>query len=159
MAQDTMALAFNSIYTKFKLHYYQKIFSRFEKREASLTAVETFCAEVICGLGEPTVNTFAKFVNISQANAAKKIQNLIKKGYVRKVQSKSDQRIFHLIVTEKYHQYRELYTSFVGEVVKRIHARFSPEDVQNFERMLRIIDDEIMSTENVIFMMSADSLS
>jgi len=149
LSHDSMELAFNSIYTKFKLHYYQKIFSRFEEREASLTAVETFCAEVICGLGEPTVNTFAKFVSISQANAAKKIQNLMKKGYVRKIQSESDQRIFHLSVTEKYHQYRELYTSFVGEVVERIHSNFSAEDVRNFERMLKVIDEELMSELNV----------
>ena len=145
LAQDAMEEAFISVYTKFKLHYYQKIFSKFEEREASLTAVETFCTEVICALGEPTINTFAKFVSISQANAAIKVQNLIKKGYVQKVQSQSDQRVFHLSVTEKYHQYRELYASYVSEVVKRIRGEFSSEDVKTFERMLKIIDEELMS--------------
>ena len=36
--------AFNRVYTKFKLNLYKKIFNRFENREATLTAVETFCA-------------------------------------------------------------------------------------------------------------------
>ena len=35
--------AFFNVYTKFKLHFYQEIFSRFQDREASLTTVETFC--------------------------------------------------------------------------------------------------------------------
>ena len=35
--------AFFEVYTKFKLHFYQEIFRRFQDREASLTTVETFC--------------------------------------------------------------------------------------------------------------------
>ena len=30
--------SFDRIYTKFKLHFYQAVFSRFQTREASLTA-------------------------------------------------------------------------------------------------------------------------
>ena len=45
--------AFFTVYTKFKLHFYQEIFSRFQDREASLTTVETFCMEAIQALGEP----------------------------------------------------------------------------------------------------------
>ena len=43
--------AFNEVYTKFKLHFYQEIFRRFQDREASLTTVETFCMESIMALG------------------------------------------------------------------------------------------------------------
>ena len=39
--------AFNEVYTKFKLHFYRSVFGRFQKREASLTTVETFCMEII----------------------------------------------------------------------------------------------------------------
>ena len=48
--------AFFNVYTKFKLHFYQEIFRRFQDREASLTTVETFCMETIMALGTPTVN-------------------------------------------------------------------------------------------------------
>ena len=34
---------FGQVYTKFKLHFYKQIFSRFEDREATLTTVES-CA-------------------------------------------------------------------------------------------------------------------
>ena len=47
--------AFNEVYTKFKLHFYRAVFGRFQKREASLTTVETFCMEIIMALARPTV--------------------------------------------------------------------------------------------------------
>ena len=77
--------SFRDVYTKFKLHFYQEVFSRFQNREASLTAVETFCMEIIMALEEPTINEFASFVNISSPNAAYKVNSLIQKGYVEKI--------------------------------------------------------------------------
>ena len=44
--------AFAEVYSKFKLHFYKKVFSRFEGREASLTTVESFCMEIIQALDE-----------------------------------------------------------------------------------------------------------
>ena len=82
--------AFFDVYNKFKLHFYQEIFRRFQDREASLTTVETFAMETIQALGRPTINEFATFMRISPPNAAYKINSLVKKGYIRKVQSPED---------------------------------------------------------------------
>ena len=103
--------AFNEVYTKFKLHFYQEIFRRFQNREASLTTVETFCMETIMALGTPTVNEFATFMRISPPNAAYKVNSLVKKGYIRKVQSPSDRREYHLEVTQKYIDYYNISSS------------------------------------------------
>ena len=37
-AKRVLEESFDRIYTKFKLHFYQAVFSRFQTREASLTA-------------------------------------------------------------------------------------------------------------------------
>ena len=92
--------SFDRIYTKFKLHFYQTVFSKFENREASLTAVETFCMEIIRALDEPTINEFASFANLSSPNAAYKVSSLVRKGYVEKVQSSSDRREYRLRPTQ-----------------------------------------------------------
>ena len=94
--------SFTEVYTKFKLHFYQEIFSAFQDQEAGLSAMETFCMEVILALNEPTVNEFASFVRISSPNAAYKINSLLQKGYLEKRQSSSDRREYHLRPTEKY---------------------------------------------------------
>lgn len=136
--------AFELVYTKFKLHFYRAVFGRFQKREASLTTVETFCMEIIMALGRPTVNEFSSFVGISPPNAAYKINNLIQKGYVRKERSADDKREYHLVVTQKYIDYYNISYAYLGVVMRRIQRRFPPEDVQRLEEMLRIISQELM---------------
>lgn len=136
--------AFFNVYTKFKLHFYQEIFQRFQSREASLTTVETFCMEAIQALGSPTVNEFATFMRISPPNAAYKVNSLVKKGYLRKVQSSSDKREYHLEVTQKYVDYYNISVSYMVEVMDRIAARFSKEDCAKLEEMLTIVSRELM---------------
>ncbi len=136
--------AFFDVYTKFKLHFYQEIFRRFQDREASLTTVETFCMETIQALGSPTVNEFATFMRISPPNAAYKVNSLVKKGYIRKVQSPDDRREYHLEVTQKYIDYYDISSGYLVEVMNRVAARFSPEECSKLEEMLTVISRELM---------------
>ncbi len=135
---------FEEVYVKFKLHFYQEIFERFQMREASLTTVETFAMETIQALGSPTVNEFATFMRISPPNAAYKVNSLIKKGYVRKVQSQADKREYHLEVTEKYQSYYNISSDYVKTVVGRMRQRFSPEEQEKLTEMLQVITTELM---------------
>ena len=135
---------FQEVYMKFKLHFYRAVFGRFQKREASLTTVETFCMEIIMALGTPSINEFSSFVGISPPNAAYKINNLIQKGYVRKEQSESDKREYHLVVTQKYIDYYNISYGYLSTVMDRIEARFPAEDVAKLEEMLRVISTELM---------------
>ena len=136
--------AFFTVYTKFKLHFYKEIFQRFQSREASLTTVETFCVETIMALGRPTVNEFAGFMCISSPNAAYKVNSLIRKGYIRKVQSQVDRREFHLEVTKKYIDYYNISYSYLHTVVERARQRFTPEECAKLEQMLTIVSTELM---------------
>lgn len=136
--------AFFNVYTKFKLHFYQEIFRSFQNREASLTTVETFCMETIQALGRPTISEFAAFMRISPPNAAYKVNSLVKKGYIRKVQSQEDQREFHLEVTQKYLDYYSISVKYMVEVMRRISQRFSPEECAKLEDMLVIISRDLM---------------
>ena len=136
--------AFNEVYTKFKLHFYQEIFRRFQDREASLTTVETFCMEIIMALGKPTINEFSRFVAISPPNAAYKVNSLIQKGYVRKVQSPDDKREYHLGLTRKYYEYSNISENYLATVLQRIRQRFDEEEIEQFAGMLAIIASELM---------------
>ena len=136
--------AFSQVYTKFKLHFYQQVFSRFENREATLTTVESFCMEVIMALGHPTIAEFSNMMHLSTPNAAYKINNLVKKGYVKKVQSTTDKREYHLYPTRKYVDYYSISYAYLQEVVDRAKQRFSAEELQKLEEMLRVVSDELM---------------
>ena len=136
--------AFNQVDTKFKLHFYRAVFARFQKREASLTTVETFCMEIIMALGKPTINEFSRFVAISPPNAAYKVNSLIQKGYVRKVQSPDDKREYHLGLTQKYYEYSNISENYLATVLQRIRQRFDEEEIEQFAGMLAIIASELM---------------
>ena len=141
--------AFNTVYTKFKLHFYKEIFDRFQTREASLTTVETFCMETILALGRPTVNEFASFMSISSPNAAYKVNSLIKKGYINKVQSTQDRREYHLEVTQKYIDYYNISSKYTDLVMDRICKRFTPEECEKLTEMLDIVSHELMPEVNI----------
>ena len=141
--------SFVNIYTKFKMHFYQKVFERFQDREATLTTVETFCMEMIYALDNPTVAEFANLANISSPNAAYKVNSLVKKGYLRTVQSKDDKREYHLEATEKYINYYNISYGYMQVIMDRIKNRLSSEELEVLDRVLEIIDKELMPEINI----------
>lgn len=136
--------SFVEIYDKFKLKFYRSVFELVREREGSLSAMEAFSLEVINMLSEPTVGQFADFLNISQSNATYKVNSLIKKGYLERQNSQIDRREYHLVLSEKYHNYASLMSSYEMQVIERIKQRFGKEDLENLDRMLQIISTELM---------------
>ena len=135
---------FTQVYDKFKLQFYRRVFDLVREREGSLSAMEAFALEVIKMLDQPTVGQFADFLNISQSNATYKVNSLIKKGYLERQNSANDRREYHLVLSEKYHKYMELMSSYEKTVIDRMKERFSKEDAEKFDELLGIISDELM---------------
>lgn len=140
MLQDS----FNKVYTKFKLQFYRKFFEKVQDRDATLTTVETFCMEIIYSINNPTVQEFARIAGISSPNAAYKVNNLIKKGYLRKVQSENDKREYHLEVTEKYVGYYNMSYQYIGTVMKRMEEYFTASELETIDRALNIMSEKLM---------------
>lgn len=135
---------FSRVYSKFKLHFYQKVFEKIQDRETSLTTVETFCMEIIYAANGPTVNEFAKIANLSSPNAAYKVNNLMKKGYLEKVQSTEDRREYHLYATQKYLDYYNISYQYLETVLGRLEGRFTPEELETVEKVLKVMGEELM---------------
>ena len=96
---------FLSVYDKFKVEFFRRLFSLVREREGSLSAMEAFSVEIIKELDSPTISQFADFLGISQSNATYKVNSLIKKGYIVKENSDIDRREYHLKLSEKYYHY------------------------------------------------------
>ena len=135
---------FKEVYEKFELQFFRKVFEQVRERDGSLSAMEAFSVEVIYLLHEPTVGQFADFLNISQSNATYKVNNLIKKGYIERQNSQTDRREYHLVLSEKFLNYVGLFNSYERAVMQRIEKRFPEEEVQIFDKILRVMSDELM---------------
>lgn len=143
-SSDTLEESFLDVYRKFKIRYYQNVFAQAPDRELSLTTIESFCAEIIGALDEPTINEFASFVNISSPNATYRVNSLIQKGYIEKVQSETDKREYHLKMTDKYYKYYNISQEYVNEVLKRVRKECSDEEIKVFNRVLDKMKTDLM---------------
>ena len=71
-------------------------------------------------------------------------QRDIKKGYLKKQNSDTDRREYHLVLSEKYYNYTDIMRSYVKTVLGRIEDSFSHEETELFSNMLMRISAEMM---------------
>jgi Transcriptional regulators len=134
----------SAVYSKFRIHYYRDVFRRINSRELSLTTTEVYCVEIIHSLGKPTIQEFANFIGISSPNATYKVNSLIKKGYVEKVQSDMDKREFYLDVTDKFYRYYNINEKYLDIVEERLKKELSKEEFEMFNNTLKKIYKDMM---------------
>ena len=135
---------FKEVYEKFELIFFRRVFEKIRERDGSLSAMEAFSLEVIYLLNEPTVGQFADFLNISQSNATYKVNSLIRKGYIERLNSQVDRREYHLVLSEKFLNYVGLFNNYEHTVMQRCEEYFTPEEVETFDKILRVMSDKLM---------------
>lgn len=131
------------IVKKTKLHFYRSIFKKYENSNTSLTFVETMLLEVIDYLEEPTINELVNFLYISQPNMSYKINILEKKGYVQKVKSDKDERFSHIILTDKYYDYKNRKSEFTKSVLERVEEGLDEHGKRHLYLNLELVDKEL----------------
>ncbi|MEV2969133.1 MarR family transcriptional regulator [Paenibacillus larvae] len=110
----------------------------------NISAVEMSCLEVVYFLKNPTYSELAEFLNISQPNATYRINKLIKKGYLEKFNDKKDKRVYYLQVTDKFMKYYCLNDNYINNVIANLKKRCTADELQQFEKMLKILTKEVM---------------
>lgn len=134
----------SAVYSKFRALYYRDVLHRVKLRELSLTTSEVYCVDIIHNLDKPTIQEFSNYIGISTPNASYKINSLIKKGYVKKVQSETDKREYTLDVTENYYRYYNINEKYLDIVEKRLQDTLSEEEFETFNGTLKKIYEEIL---------------
>lgn len=100
--------------------------------------------EVIYAMKRPTINEFASFIQISPPNAAYKVNNLVKKGYIRKVRSETDKREYYLEPTQKYIDYYNVSGRYQEKVFSRLEDGLNKEQQDMLYQILIWISNELM---------------
>ena len=135
---------FTDVYEKFKLDFYRSIFKGLEDREATLTPLEILCVEVINAMERPTIKELTDFMETSQANMAYRVSNLIKKDYIKKIQSKEDKREYYLEPTERFYKYYSIRTQYINTVINRVSETFPEEEISTLSEILETMSNQLM---------------
>ncbi len=134
----------SAVYSKFRALYYRDVLHKVKLRELSLTTSEVYCVDIIHNLNKPTIQEFSNFIGISSPNATYKVNSLIKKGYLKKVQSETDKREYYLDVTEKYYRYYNINQKYLDIIENRLRETLSEEEFNIFNNTLIKIYDELI---------------
>jgi DNA-binding MarR family transcriptional regulator len=132
---------FEKLYFKFRNKYCENLFSSVTEDKQSLSPTESYCVEAIFLLKRPTVHQFANYVNISQPNATYRINNLISKGYIRKVLSEEDRREYFLEVTDKFSKNYGVNSSFNSELMNGIRNKFTKDEIIMLENLMKKVNE------------------
>lgn len=92
--------------------------------------------DAIHELGNPTITEVAERLNITKASVTAGINKLASLGYVTKIQSNEDRRVFHVSLTEPSkhligHKYQAL-----KEYGESIRSALSEDEARQFEAIL-----------------------
>ncbi|AQR78343.1 MarR family transcriptional regulator [Paenibacillus larvae] len=135
---------FEDFYMKLTMSFYKNASQNQTVDIENISAVEMSCLEVVYFLKNPTYSELAEFLNISQPNATYRINKLIKKGYLEKFNDKKDKRVYYLQVTDKFMKYYCLNDNYINNVIANLKKRCTADELQQFEKMLKILTKEVM---------------
>src|SRR5512138_1850582 len=102
----------------------------------SLTYNQFQYINAIHELGQPTITQIAGRLNITKASVTTGINKLVQMGYVVKIQSNEDRRVFHARLTEPGEQLVQAKVQALKTYGNFISAALSQEEARQFEAIL-----------------------
>lgn len=133
----------DDIYVKFKMNFYKTLFREVGSKKERLSVVERFCAELIYAMDGPTINELAEYIEVSQPNAAYKVNNLVRKGYIEKVPSQEDRREVHLYPTAKFQEEYARHYEYVEGIADGLVENLHEDEMEELKYVLHYMNDEL----------------
>jgi DNA-binding MarR family transcriptional regulator len=107
-----------------------------DERFSELSLRQMLYLNTIIRMGHPTFSDLARELNVSKPSVTANVGTLIKKGYVAKVQDHEDLRSFHIITTQKAHDFDELHQNVHKNLARRLAAQLNPSEVEQLAALL-----------------------
>lgn len=99
------------------------------------------CLNIIASTPDCTVSRLAGLLGITTPGITDKVNGLIRKGLVEKIQSDEDRRVFRLRLRPDVKAMYESWDRFSGKLEAWLLKKYSKKDITFFSEMLRDIAD------------------
>ncbi|MEA1960765.1 MAG: MarR family transcriptional regulator [Bacillota bacterium] len=108
---------------------------------SSLTWAQFICLEAIGEIETPTISALAKVLLVSKPTVTNTVNNLVEAGYVNKIQSLEDRRVYFVKATKKGMKiiaaHVELQREFVKELIEPLTSAEVTQMITLFEKIVR----------------------
>jgi DNA-binding MarR family transcriptional regulator len=106
---------------------------------SDITMNQMLYLETISRLGEPTFGDLADQLGVTPPSVSVIIKKLIETGYIRKIQSDLDRRVYHLHLTEKGKRFNELHNEVHQLLARRITENLNQNEIDSLAVLLEKI--------------------
>ena len=103
---------------------------------ADITMNQMRYLEAIARLGEPTFGELAEALSVTRPSVSSIVKKLIQQGYLEKVQSRQDGRIFFIHLTETGKRFNQLHSEVHYILAKRITENLNRDEVDSLADLL-----------------------
>ena len=122
-----------------------RVVSRDVFDESQLEYYDTLYLSAISQAGRTTVSDLAATLGVTKPTVSVRINKLVEEGYVTKVRSKEDGRVFWLTLSDKMKIAYDDEMRIALIVEEELEEKYSEEDLERFSEMLsdasRILDE------------------
>lgn len=97
--------------------------------------------------GEYTASNIADMLFVSRPAVTQKINELERRGYIYKIQSKTDKRVYKLFINKSgsNKKYYEIIDQTNKNITQKLCADYSEKEIDTFLKMLAKVGDVILS--------------
>jgi len=128
------------------LSFYVNLLSFYNKtmRDREIKDLNFVCKnylEIIASRKDIKSSELAKLMGVSKSAVTSMVKNLIEEGYLNKIRSGEDKRIYHLSVTDKYLVTREPGEGQFKALLDKIRTRFNDKELSDIAYYLKEIEN------------------
>ena len=103
---------------------------------SSLSIRQLNYLDLIRSIENPKVSDISDHLRVSKPTVAIALKSLIDKGYIDKMQSKDDKRIFNIELTSKGRKINDIHDQAHERIVREIFNCLTVKEVEQFENLI-----------------------
>lgn len=93
--------------------------------------------ETIAQMNHPAFSELAERLNVTKPSVTALVQKLIRMGYVKKVQSEEDRRVYHIVLTSKGEKFTEMHAHMHRLIAQKLAENLDADEVQQLSTLLQ----------------------
>lgn len=103
---------------------------------SDLTVKQIYYLDSIAKLKKPTFSELAEELEVTKPTVTMAVNRLINLGYISKVQSEQDKRVYHLLLTEKGERVVSVHNQAHRDFAREISSKLSDNELEKLVKIL-----------------------